>query len=997
MRAAVLWKTGASLWWSWQTFMSSRRWSIRSKVIAVLLLPLLSLSALWAYAADLSLGNALTLAHENTIGNRLARPLGQVIITLRTERRASLEVLAAGSGAAAGGAAVGGSAALRTGRAATDTAIEAFQAQAADGGVRSAEDTEVRQGIDATQQVLAGLARLRQGVDGGLLSSSQVMTDYLTMDQAIGEAFQAMTILPNESAQNFGQNLATLVAGSDLRSEEDDLVSAAAVSPAHRLGPDGYSTFVQAVGASHYLYALATAGLPQAQSAPFQALAAPSGPLGQVMAMEQQVIDAGPNAKSLPFPIAQWRQAYDAQDNTGDQLSIEDISAVFSRTGPPAQHALIALILAGLLGLIALLASIAFSVRIARSLSGDLTRLRESARNLTDDRLRDVVGRLRRGETVDVRGDMARPVFVHREMAQLGDAFHALQLTAVDLAGEDIRLHQGISDIFLNLARRSQVLIHRQLGLLDGMERRAEDPAALEELFRLDQLATRMRRYAEGLIIVSGAAPGRVWRHSVPVVDVVRGAIAETEDFVRVILPPAPPVGIVGHAVADVIHLLAELIENAQTFSPADSQVRVNVGSGASGLVVEIDDRGLGLNPEELAKANARITDFLDISDLDSTRLGLATVGRLAQRHDIKVTLLQSPYGGVTAVVLLPETLLEREAAFTSPAEVRALGTAAAPAPDSGRHRSGPGAAQPQAQAPAPAQQQLQGQPQLQAQPRPRVLHQQQPQAQPPQSVPAQPQRHGGVPTRSALAKVTAMPERPAVPGLFGPATRSLPAQSSPGQPSPGQSSPAQPSSAGRPPAARPQPYLRTPSAQQQPTAPPQPVTQPAPQPVTQAAPTQPSSRTSASPTTPAGHPVDPADLIDGLPRRVRQASIAPHLRENPTGPAAGDGSLLMDWGGSGQGGAAASRWPNWAGRVPSEDQQSYPNQQFGSPPLPLGQAQPAPGYDAPPERADHVRLMMSALQAGAARGRGTPEPEYVPGPYDHYSHDHPQGTDSPR
>ena len=956
--------------------MSSRRWSIRSKVIAVLLLPLLSLSALWAYAADLSLGNALTLAHENTIGNRLARPLGQVIIALRTERRASLEALATGSGSA------GESTDLRTGRAATDTAIGIFQAQAAAGDVRSAEDTEVRQGIDATQQALAGLARLRQGVDGGLLTGSQVMTDYVTMDQAIGEAFQAMTILPNESAQNFGQNLATLVAGSDLRSEEDDLVSAAAVSPEHRLGPAGYSTFVQAAGASRYLYALAIAGLPQAQSAPFQALMAPTGPLGQVMAMEQQVIDAGPNAKSLPFPIAQWRQAYDAQDTTGDELSIEDISAVFARTGPPAQHALIALILAGALGLIALLASIAFSVRIARSLAGDLNRLGESARNLTDDRLRDVVGRLRRGETVDVRGDMARPVFVHREMAQLGDAFHALQLTAVDLAGEDIRLHQGISDIFLNLARRSQVLIHRQLGLLDGMERRAEDPAALEELFRLDQLATRMRRYAEGLIIVSGAAPGRVWRHSVPVVDVVRGAIAETEDFVRVILPPAPPIGIVGHAVADVIHLLAELIENAQTFSPADSQVRVNVGSGASGLVVEIDDRGLGLSPEELAKANARITAFLDISDLDSTRLGLATVGRLAQRHDIKVTLLQSPYGGVTAVVLLPEALLEREAVFTPPAEVRALGTAAAPAAARAAARAarseelpsaGPGA--PTAVLGGVGAPGAPGAPGLRADsgrhrsaavaqpPRP-PQPQQSPQPQQPSPQPPQPQRHGGVPSRAALAKVTAMPERPAAPGLFGPATRPIPAQ---------------PSSTGRPPAAQPQPqpYVRTPQAED-----------------------RPSSQISASPAssaTPAGHPVDPADLIDGLPRRVRQASIAPHLRENPTGPAAGDGSLLMDWGGSGQGTVAASRWPNWAGRVASEDQQSYPPQQFGSPSQPHGPGLGQPGHDGPPERADQVRMMMSALQAGAARGRGTPEPEYTPGPYDHYSHDHPQGTDSPR
>ncbi|WP_308207816.1 sensor histidine kinase [Actinomadura madurae] len=178
------------------------------------------------------------------------------------------------------------------------------------------------------------------------------------------------------------------------------------------------------------------------------------------------------------------------------------------------------------------------------------------------------------------------------------------------------------------------------------MERRTEDPSELSDLFRLDHLATRMRRHAEGLVILAGKSAGRGWRRPVPLVDVVRGAVAEVEDYPRVRVQPLPRIALLGSAVADVIHLLAEVVENATTFSPPQSPVRVSGHPVASGFAIEVEDRGLGMTEEALRAANERLANPPEFDPSDSAQLGLFVVARLAQRHDITVTLRPSPYGG---------------------------------------------------------------------------------------------------------------------------------------------------------------------------------------------------------------------------------------------------------------------------------------------------------------------------------------------------------------
>ena len=208
---------------------------------------------------------------------------------------------------------------------------------------------------------------------------------------------------------------------------------------------------------------------------------------------------------------------------------------------------------------------------------------------------------------------------------------------------------------------RNQSLLHRQLAMLDSMERRTSEPGALADLFRLDHLTTRMRRHAEGLIILSGAVPGRGWRDPVPVVDILRAAVAEVEDYVRVDVTSESDDLVAGSAVGDVIHLIAELVENAAAFSPPNTRIDVRAERVGTGLVAEVEDRGLGLSPDELDDINARLASPAEFDLAHSEQLGLFVVSRLAARHAIKVSLRRSVYGGTMAVVLMPFGVVVRQ------------------------------------------------------------------------------------------------------------------------------------------------------------------------------------------------------------------------------------------------------------------------------------------------------------------------------------------------
>ena len=344
---------------------------------------------------------------------------------------------------------------------------------------------------------------------------------------------------------------------------------------------------------------------------------------------------------------------------------------------------------AAVLGLLAVLVSLPVSVRVGRSLVVELVGLRDDALDLAGRRLPAAISRLRAGGTVDIEQAAPLPAAGSRgageagaisggrfddEVGQVAEALAVVQRAALEAAVERAEMVSGVARIFLNLARRSQILVHRQLVLLDAMERRVADPAEIEDLFRLDHLATRMRRHAESLIILSGQAPGRGWRRPVPLLDVLRSAVAEVEDFARVDVHRVPSAQVTGGAVADLTHLVAELVENATMFSPPDARVTVRAVRAEGECVVEVEDTGLGMGPEALAEANARLADSRQTDMFDSDRLGLFVVSRLARRQGVNVLLCMSERGGTVARVRVPVSVLEDTDAEDVREQVRPLG-----------------------------------------------------------------------------------------------------------------------------------------------------------------------------------------------------------------------------------------------------------------------------------------------------------------------------------
>ena len=300
-----------------------------------------------------------------------------------------------------------------------------------------------------------------------------------------------------------------------------------------------------------------------------------------------------------------------------------------------------------------------FAGRLTREVNG----LAAAARRLAGEQLRQELAALRGGQSAaDAAATQRSPQRPAQssvaQLAEVADAIASVHSSAVAAATAEAALRAGFSEILISLGKRNQSLLHRQLRIIDTLEQQAASPAALADLFTLDHLTTRMRRHAESLTILSGAAPGRTWNGPVPVIDVMRAAAAEVEDYTRVTVVSESDEAVAASAVTDVIHLLAELIENATLFSPSSTRVEVRAERVANGFAVEVEDRGLGIPPDQLRELNAQLATPPDFDSADADRLGLFVVGRLAVRHGVHVSLAPSPYRGTKAVVVLPEGVM---------------------------------------------------------------------------------------------------------------------------------------------------------------------------------------------------------------------------------------------------------------------------------------------------------------------------------------------------
>lgn len=621
--------------------------SIRRKIVALLLVPLVSLTAIWGFATVLTGREAAELFNVSSIVEKVSYPTEDAVRVLQQERRQTLVYLADPRASDA-------LAALRRSRTATDDVVDKIRANADKSDVRNSISESDGERLTAVLEAFDGIDPLRRSVEEGTVTRSQALDLYNRLVDPCYVLLANLHIIDNLEMDKQARALVNIARARELLSREDALLGSALV--VGKLSRDESRDISDLVAQRTVMYDVSLPLLPLSDRVRYERFwkNASTAPL---RVAEQAAIGAesgqprGVTAKSWDTTAGDvLDELRKLNDQSGDRYQ--------DRVRPVVMGVIVKAVVAGVLGLVALLFSLFLSVRIGRALIRDLRQLRLEAHEASGVRLPSVMRRLSAGEQVDVETEVPRLEYDKNEIGEVGQALNSLQRAAVEAAVKQAELRSGVSEVFVNLARRSQVLLHKQLTLLDTMERRTEDTDELADLFRLDHLTTRMRRHAEGLVILSGAAPSRQWRKPVQLMDVVRAAVAEVEDYERIEVRRLPRMAVTGPAVADLTHLVAELLENATVFSPPHTAVQVLGERVANGFTLEIHDRGLGMAAEALLDANLRLAETPEFELSDTDRLGLFVVSRLAQRQNVRVSLQPSPYGGTTAVVFVPDVLL---------------------------------------------------------------------------------------------------------------------------------------------------------------------------------------------------------------------------------------------------------------------------------------------------------------------------------------------------
>ena len=630
--------------------MGVRRRSIRKRIFLLSLIPLLSLVGLYVFVASITVGDAARAARTPTLKNQSGAPVLYYLSGLDAERRLAAIYLAA--------PVPGVLTQFQQQQPKTDQLRAIMEAGLKTSATRSYASAEEKQAIAAVLKDTGSLRRIRSEVSGRTINRLQAMRDYNVLAEHIHTLVARLVQELTPSVQIDASALVEAVGAQEALQQEDAVFESAAAARSfpvdqrvqfarlaavrRELSDDALNTLGSKIRPAYnkYLPVAATSALAQLEDA----IATTPWPGGQP-----------------PVDPETWGKTFAGVVQGLGAVAQTGADHVDSVSRASAHSAYLRLILAGGLGLLALLVSVFISFRVGRSIVRQLAELRSSALELADQRLPRVMARLRAGEEVDVAAEAPPMQTSSDEIGQVGQAFNVVQTTAVQAAVEQARLRKGVSDVFRNLARRSQSLLHRQLSLLDAMERRTSDPDELADLYRVDHLTTRMRRHAEGLIILSGAPTGRAWRKPVRLVDVLRAAVAEVEDYTRVNVVTRSQASLTGLAVADVIHLIAELVENATLFSPPNTPVRLTGDVVGNGFAVEIEDRGLGLSEPTLAEVNHRLANPPEFDLSDSDQLGLFVAGTLAARHRIRISMRANAYGGSTVIVLLPRELVVQE------------------------------------------------------------------------------------------------------------------------------------------------------------------------------------------------------------------------------------------------------------------------------------------------------------------------------------------------
>jgi signal transduction histidine kinase len=640
-----------------------QNWKVSARLVALIVIPTVVAGVLAGLRVSSALGTAAAYDRVEQVA-MLGDRVSALTHALQAERD-----MAAFNVAERGGSAEQQAALKRSERQA-DTAITAVQEQA-----RKIDDSypdTVRAQVDGVVTRLNQLPAVRHVAtetnfppDTTIDKYAEFIDELINLDEAISQGNSDA-----ELAQT-ARSLAALARAKEDSSEERGYLAAALASKSFL--PNTFDAF-QAVRAQRDTdIAEFTASATPAQVQFYNDTVA--GPqIDEAELIHQEAVNRAGDSPDLSlrgvgFSAQKW---YDDMTYRDDRMrAVEDrlVKSLVDRSGHLEDKARRSALLVGGLLLLVLLLVVLAVVIVARSLVGPLHRLRSGALHIAGNRLPDIVRQLRDPNVSDQSFDVA-PIDVHStdEIGEVARAFDEVHREAVRLASNEALLRGNFNAMFVNLSRRSQSLIERQLRLIEDLEQSEQDSARLESLFKLDHLATRMRRNCENLLVLGGQEQARRWNKPVPLVDIIRASLSEVEAYERITLRVQDDVSVVGRVVNDLVHLLAELVENATTFSPEHTKVAVSghLLSGG-GAMIQISDSGVGMSPVQLDESNWRLANPPTIDVSVSRRMGLFVVARLAQRHGVRVELRAALSGGLTAFVILPPTAMHDANAPAAP------------------------------------------------------------------------------------------------------------------------------------------------------------------------------------------------------------------------------------------------------------------------------------------------------------------------------------------
>jgi signal transduction histidine kinase len=622
------------------------RSTIRTRVLAIAFIPSLVFLLTGVTVATLLVVDAVQDRSFSTKVHDAAKPAGVLFANVREERRLTLQEIAMTRSLRAELS----QQRQRTDGAAEDMAddLDAIAADAPDNvlaatkvaGERTAQLGEFRQRVDR------GDVSLQEAYDfyNGIIDAYVVGLNGVAQETPSAEsAYKRMVAMP-------------LFVAADGMSRGDALAAAGIASGG--LTEQEFRTYIGQIGAYHATLQQAVPDMIPSVRAKYEELI--SGDAWKTLTSVENTFLRG-NTDDLPVPEPAWRAAAAEVSGALWDLYVEQSTVATELALDEADQTLYTTLLGAAAVIAAALAVFLLAWRMSDRLVKRLVALREATLELANERMPRIVERLRTGEQVDLATEVSYLDHGTDEIGQVAEAFNEAQRTAIAAAVDEAKTREGTQRVFLNIAHRSQVIVHRQLSALDAAERKQEDPDQLDLLFQLDHLSTRARRNAENLIILGGEQPGRQFRNPVPVGDIVKGAVAETEDYKRVTMGKLPAAAVAGPVVSDLVHLLAELIDNATSFSPPQSRVEVRGELVGRGVVIEIEDQGIGMEDDELERLNEMLRNPPDFSFMalsEEPRLGLFVVARLAAKHGFTVTLRDSAYGGTRAIVLVRTELL---------------------------------------------------------------------------------------------------------------------------------------------------------------------------------------------------------------------------------------------------------------------------------------------------------------------------------------------------